>query len=126
AQNERDIMNVKKEKGLVLTASPKIEKLGKKVANMTQAELARAVGVSRERIRQLVPRMKVKPARRVVAWHQTIPPSQRAVMIKMYESGASLNAIAKKYGVSEYHVREVIRQARGEDKPRSLRKRSKN
>lgn len=104
---------------MVLTAIQKIEKLGKKVANMTQAELARTVGVSRERIRQLVPRMKIKPTRRVVAWHQTISKAQRAAMVKMHESGASLNAIAKKYGVSEYHVREVIRLARGERREKS-------
>jgi len=107
-------MKAKKEKGMALTAIQKIEKLGKKVASMTQAELARAVGVSRERIRQLVPRMKIKPGRRVVAWHRTISKKQRAAMIKMYEAGTSLNTIAKKYGVSEYHVREVIRMARSE------------
>ena len=47
------------------TALEKIDRLGEKVKGMTQAELARAVGCSRERIRQLLPRMKVKPGRRV-------------------------------------------------------------
>ncbi len=108
----------KKERGMALTAIQKIEKLGKKVATMTQAELARAVGVSRERIRQLVPRMKIKPGRRVVAWHRTISPAQREAMLKMYREGSSLSAIAKKYGVSEYHVREVIRLAKSGGKKR--------
>ncbi len=45
------------------TALERIHRLGKKVEGMTQAELARAVGCSRERIRQLLPRMKVKPGR---------------------------------------------------------------
>jgi hypothetical protein len=45
------------------TSLEKINQLGKKVEGMTQAELARAVGCSRERIRQLLPRMKVKPGR---------------------------------------------------------------
>jgi len=52
---------------MALTAIQKIEKLGKAVAKMTQAELGRAVGVSRERIRQLYPRLKVKPRRRARA-----------------------------------------------------------
>ncbi len=95
-----------------LTAIHKIEKLGKKVAGMTQAELARAVGVSRERIRQLVPRMKIKPGKRVVAWHRTISQSRRESMLKMHENGVPLSTIAKKYGVSEYHVREAIRLTR--------------
>ncbi len=106
----------KKERVMGLTAIQKIEKLGKKVASMTQAELARAVGVSRERIRQLVPRMKIKPGRRVVAWHRTISKAQREAMVKMHKSGVSLSAIAQKYGVSEYHVREVIRLAQKEAK----------
>lgn len=109
-------MKTKKEKGMALTAIQKIEKLGKKVAEMTQAELARAVGVSRERIRQLVPRMKIKPGRRVVAWHRTISKAQREAMVKMHEAGASLSSIAKRYGVSEYHVREVLRLTQGEGK----------
>ena len=46
------------------TVLEKINRLGEKVKGMTQAELARAVGCSRERIRQLLPRMKVKPGRR--------------------------------------------------------------
>ena len=50
-----------------LTASQKIEKLGKAVSGMTQAELSRAVGVSRERIRQLMPRLRTKPSRRIRA-----------------------------------------------------------
>lgn len=95
-----------------LTAIQKIEKLGKKVASMTQAELARAVGVSRERIRQLVPRMKIKPGKRIVAWHRTISKAQRLAMLKMHENGVPLINIAKKYGVSEYHVREAIRLTR--------------
>ena len=45
-----------------MTALHKIQKLGKAVTSMTQAELARAVGVSRERIRQLMPRLRTKPA----------------------------------------------------------------
>jgi len=35
-------------------------------------------------------------------------------MLEMHKKGASLSAIAKKYGVSEYHVREVIRLAQKE------------
>lgn len=96
------------------TAIQKIEKLGKKVASMTQAELARAVGVSRERIRQLVPRMKIKPGQRIVAWHRTVSRAERLEMLKKQEEGVPLSDIAKKYGVSEYHVREAIRLTREE------------
>lgn len=102
-----------KDKSMGLTALQRIEKLGKAVANMTQAELARAIGVSRERIRQLVPRMKIKPGRRVVAWHRTLSKVQLEAIAKMYEQGTSLLAIAKKYGVSEYHVREAIKLVKG-------------
>ncbi|MGQ9707409.1 MAG: hypothetical protein ACUVUR_00845 [bacterium] len=102
------------EKPKTLTAIEKIEKLGKKVSSMTQAELARAVGVSRERIRQLIPRMKIKPGQRVVAWHRKVSRDQRLLMMKMQDKGVSLSTIAKKYGVSEYHVREAIRLTRAE------------
>ena len=95
-----------------LTALQKIEKLGKAVATMTQAELARAVGVSRERIRQLYPRLKIKPGRRVRAWHMTVPKATCEAMARLHDRGESLTGIAKRYGVSEYHVREAIRQAR--------------
>ncbi len=95
-----------------LTAIQKIEQLGKKVASMTQAELARAIGVSRERIRQLVPRMKIKPGKRIVAWHRTVSKAQRVAMLKLHEEGVPLSTIAEKYGVSEYHVREAIRLTR--------------
>ncbi len=95
-----------------LTALERIEKLGKMVANMTQAELARAVGVSRERIRQLVPRMKIKPGRRIVAWHRSLSKEQLETIAKMYQSGTSLTTIAKRYNVSEYHVREALKLAR--------------
>jgi DNA-binding transcriptional regulator LsrR (DeoR family) len=102
------------EKRRGLTAIEKIEKLGKKVASMTQAELARAVGVSRERVRQLVPRMKVKPGQRIVAWHRKVSRAQRLLMMKMQDDGVPLSDIAQKYGVSEYHVREAIRLTRAE------------
>ncbi|MEO0071472.1 MAG: sigma factor-like helix-turn-helix DNA-binding protein [candidate division WOR-3 bacterium] len=101
-----------KEKTPGLTALQRIEKLGKAVANMTQAELARAVGVSRERIRQLVPRLKIKPGRRIIAWHRTLSNSQLEAIAKMYEEGTPLPAIAKKYKVSEYHVREALKLVR--------------
>jgi len=94
-----------------------IEKLGKKVATMTQAELSRAVGVSRERIRQLVPRMKVKPGRRVRAWHRSVSRKTCNEMAKLHDSGASLTAIGKKFGVSDYHVREAIRLVRNKIDP---------
>jgi AraC-like DNA-binding protein len=93
-----------------LTALEKIEKLGKKVSQMTQAELSREIGCSRERIRQLVPRMKMKPGRRVRAWHRTIPPRTCREMARLHEQGESLAAIGKRFGVSDYHVREAIRQ----------------
>ncbi len=92
-----------------LTALQKIEKLGKAVSKMTQAELARTVGCSRERIRQLVPRMKMKPGRRVRAWHRTVSPQVCREMAKLHDRGESLAAIGKRYGVSDYHVREAVR-----------------
>uniref|UniRef100_A0A7C4GHC1 RNA polymerase sigma-70 region 4 domain-containing protein n=1 Tax=candidate division WOR-3 bacterium TaxID=2052148 RepID=A0A7C4GHC1_UNCW3 len=95
-----------------LTAIQKIEKLGKSVSTMTQAELARAVGVSRERIRQLYPRLKTKPGRRVCAWHLTIPKSTRETLARLHDKGESLAEIGRRYGVSEYHVREAIRITR--------------
>jgi len=94
-----------------------IEKLGKKVATMTQAELSRAVGVSRERIRQLVPRMKVKPGRRVRAWHRSVSRKTCNEMAKLHDQGASLTGIGKKFGVSDYHVREAIRLVRNKIDP---------
>jgi len=95
-----------------LTALQKIARLGKAVASMTQADLARAIGVSRERIRQLVPRLKVKPGKRVRAWHRSITRRECEAMARMHDSGASLSAIGKRHGVSDYHVREAIRQVR--------------
>jgi biotin operon repressor len=95
-----------------LTALEKIEKLGKSVAKMTQADLARAVGCSRERIRQLVPRLKVKPGRRAGAWHHTLARKECEAMAKLYEAGNSLADIGRQHGVSDYHVREAIRQVR--------------
>jgi len=94
------------------TALQTIRELGRKVATMTQAELSRAVGVSRERIRQLVPRLKVKPGRRVRAWHRTQPRPQCNEMARLHDKGESLAAIGKKFGVSDYHVREAIRTVR--------------
>jgi DNA-directed RNA polymerase sigma subunit (sigma70/sigma32) len=94
------------------TALEKIEKLGKALAGMTQAELARAVGVSRERIRQLLPRMKLKPGRRVRAWHRTVARKTCEAMAKLHDEGLSLSAIGRKFSVSDYHVREAIRQVR--------------
>jgi DNA-directed RNA polymerase specialized sigma24 family protein len=95
-----------------MTALQKIDKLGKAVANMTQADLARAVGCSRERIRQLVPRLKVKPGRRAGAWHHNLAPKDREAMAKLYDTGTSLTDIGRRHGVSDYHVREAIRQVR--------------
>ena len=95
-----------------LSALSKIEKLGKAVAGMTQADLARAVGVSRERIRQLVPRMRIKPGKRVRAWHRSISRRECEAMAKLHDNGASLSEIGKRHGVSDYHVREAIRQVR--------------
>jgi DNA-directed RNA polymerase sigma subunit (sigma70/sigma32) len=100
-----------------LTAIQKIEKLGRKVTTMTQAELSRAVGVSRERIRQLMPRLKIKPSRRVRAWHLTVPRGTCQAMARLHDKGESLTGIAAKYSVSEYHVREAIRQIRDEIAP---------
>ena len=100
-----------------LSALEKIAKLGSKVNDMTQAELARAVGCSRERIRQLVPRMKVKPGRRVRAWHRTIPPRTCREMVRLHDEGESLAAIGKRFGVSDYHVREAIRQVQSRLEP---------
>lgn len=100
-----------------LTALEKIEKLGRKVSQLTQAELAREIGCSRERIRQLVPRMKLKPGRRVRAWHRTIPPKTRREMARFHDAGESLAAIGKRFGVSDYHVREAIRQVQPRLKP---------
>ena len=94
------------------TALEKINQLGKKVNEMTQAELARSVGCSRERIRQLVPRMKVKPGRRVRAWHRSLSPKICREMAKHHDAGESLTSIGRKFGVSDYHVREAIRQVR--------------
>ncbi len=95
-----------------LTALEKIEKLGKSVAKMTQADLARAVGCSRERIRQLVPRLKVKPGKRAGAWHHMLAKREREAMARLYESGTSLADIGRRHGVSDYHVREAIREVR--------------
>ncbi|MFO7638007.1 MAG: hypothetical protein R6X14_01690 [bacterium] len=95
-----------------MSALEKINRLGKKVNEMTQAELARAVGCSRERIRQLVPRMKVKPGRRVRAWHRSLSPKICREMAKHHDAGESLTSIGRKFGVSDYHVREAIRQVR--------------
>ncbi|MBM3314939.1 hypothetical protein FJY71_03740 [candidate division WOR-3 bacterium] len=100
-----------------LTAIQKIDRLGRKVSNMTQAELSRAVGVSRERIRQLMPRLKLKPSRRVRAWHMTVPKATCEAMARLHDRGESLAGIARRYGVSEYHVREAIRQIRHEIAP---------
>jgi lambda repressor-like predicted transcriptional regulator len=97
-----------------LTASQKIEKLGKAVSGMTQAELSRAVGVSRERIRQLMPRLKMKPSRRIRAWHRTVSRRTCTAMANLHDRGESLSAIGRTYGVSDYHVREAIRQVRRE------------
>lgn len=102
---------------MTMTAIQKIEKLGRRVASMTQAELSRAVGVSRERVRQLMPRLKTKPGRRVRAWHLTVPRSTCEAMAKLHDKGESLATIAKRYGVSEYHVREAIRQIRSSIAP---------
>ncbi len=99
------------------TALEAINKLGKKVATMTQAELARAVGVSRERIRQLVPRMKIKPGRRVRAWHRTLSKKVCAEMARLHDKGKSLAEIGRQFGVSDYHVREAIRQVRLQIEP---------
>lgn len=99
------------------TALEKIEKLGKTLAGMTQAELARAVGVSRERIRQLLPRMKNKPGRRVRAWHRTVPRKTCEAMARLHDEGLSLAAIGRKFTVSDYHVREAIRQVRPSIEP---------
>jgi hypothetical protein len=100
-----------------LTASQKIEKLGKAVSGMTQAELSRAVGVSRERIRQLMPRLKTKPSRRIRAWHRTVSRRTCVAMADLHDRGESLSAIGRHYGVSDYHVREAIRQVRREIEP---------
>ncbi|MFO7674988.1 MAG: hypothetical protein R6X12_01525 [bacterium] len=100
-----------------LTALEKIAQLGKKVNDMTQAELARVVGCSRERIRQLVPRMKVKPGRRVRAWHRSLPPKTCREMARHHDAGESLTGIGKKFGVSDYHVREAIRMVRPKLEP---------
>ncbi|OYD14845.1 hypothetical protein CH330_07315 [candidate division WOR-3 bacterium JGI_Cruoil_03_51_56] len=99
------------------TALENIEKLGKKVATMTQAELARTVGCSRERIRQLVPRMKIKPGRRIRAWHRTVSRKVCAEMAKFHDKGEPLAGIGKHYGVSDYHVREAIRLVRPKLEP---------
>jgi len=100
-----------------LTALETIDKLGKKVAKMTQAELARAVGCSRERIRQLVPRMKIKPGQRVRAWHRTIPARICREMAKMHDQGVSLAEIGRRYKVSDYHAREAIRMVQPKLEP---------
>jgi hypothetical protein len=94
------------------SALMKINKLGKAVTTMTQAELSRAVGVSRERIRQLLPRMKVKPGRRIRAWHRTVSRKTCEAMARLHDEGMSLTVIGKRYNVSDYHVREAIRQVR--------------
>ncbi len=99
------------------TALEKIEELGKKVASLTQAELARAVGCSRERIRQLVPRMKTKPGRRVRAWHRTVHRQVCNEMARLHDKGESLAGIGKHYGVSDYHVREAISLVRPKLEP---------
>jgi len=99
------------------SALQKIEKLGKKVGTLTQAELARTVGVSRERIRQLVPRMKTKPGRRVRAWHRTASSKVCNEMARLHDRGESLAAIGKQYSVSDYHVREAIRTVRHKIEP---------
>ena len=95
----------------------KINRLGKAVSEMTQAELARRVGCSRERIRQLVPRMKVKPGRRVRAWHRTISRKECHEMARFHDRGESLASIGKRYGVSDYHVREAIRLVKSKLEP---------
>ncbi len=100
-----------------LTAIEKINKLGKAVHNMTQADLARAVGVSRERIRQLMPRLKLKPGKRIRAWHRTISVGVCEAMARLHDRGMSLTAIGAKYGVSDYHVREAIRRVRPKLEP---------
>ncbi len=100
-----------------MTALAKIDKLGKKVAKMTQAELARLIGCSRERIRQLVPRMRIKPGRRVRAWHRTIQPKECREMARLHDKGESLADIGKRYNVSDYHVREAIRLVRPKLEP---------
>ncbi len=92
-----------------LSALEKISRLGQSVSEMTQAELARKVGCSRERIRQLVPRMKIKPGRRVRAWHRTISRRECREMARLHDQGESLASIGKRYKVSDYHVREAIR-----------------
>jgi transposase-like protein len=38
-------------------------------------------------------------------------------MARLHDKGESLAAIARRYGVSEYHVREAIRQIRSEIAP---------
>lgn len=93
-----------------MTALEKIEMLGKAVAKMTQAELSRAVGCSRERIRQLVPRLKTKPGRKVRAWYRTIPTAFCRKMARLHDRGESLVSIGKRTGISDYHVREAIRR----------------
>jgi len=100
-----------------ISALLKIEKLGKAVSGMTQAELARAVGVSRERIRQLLPRMKTKPGKRVRAWHRSVSRKTCEAMARLHDEGMSLTAIGKRYNVSDYHVREAIRQVRPNIEP---------
>jgi hypothetical protein len=100
-----------------MTALHKIQKLGKAVTSMTQAELARAVGVSRERIRQLMPRLRTKPGKHVRAWHRSVPRRTCEAMAKMHDQGASLSGIGRKFGVSDYHVREAIRQVRPDLEP---------
>ncbi len=100
-----------------LTALQKIEKLGKAITTMTQADLSRAVGVSRERIRQLMPRLRIKPGRRIRAWHRTVSHRTCEAMAKLHDRGESLSAIGRHYGVSDYHVREAIRQVREEIEP---------
>ncbi len=102
---------------MALTAIEKIQKLGKSIQNMTQADLARAVGVSRERIRQLMPRLKLKPGKRVRAWHRTIPANVCEAMARLHDRGMSLTAIGAKHGVSDYHVREAIRRVRPRIEP---------
>ncbi|MBM3313718.1 hypothetical protein FJY70_03890 [candidate division WOR-3 bacterium] len=99
------------------TAVQKIQKLGRAVSSMTQAELSRAVGVSRERIRQLMPRLRTKPSRRIRAWHRTVLRKTCLAMAKLHDKGESLSAIGRAYGVSDYHVREAIRQVRTEIEP---------
>ncbi len=100
-----------------LTALENINKLGKKAGQMTQAELARAVGCSRERIRQLVPRMQIKPGRRVRAWHRTVSRKTCREMAKLHDQGESLAGIGRHFNVSDYHVREAIRQVKPKLEP---------